>query len=351
MGVIPSYINEAVIGKERFPGSLAKNAGCDALHIVFGFDNAYARGMGVSITSLLKCNPGLNMTFHLFCADLSGGNTEKLSELSAECGCEINIYHLKQDFCECLPLCGHYSAAMYYRLVAPAVLQGTAERVLYLDSDFICMSRIDELPRINLEGCVAAVVSDLEDFSVKRSSDLGLRHGQYFNSGFMYIDVEKWNREGISQIAIDLLSNSPVRLWWPDQDALNLALDGRVKFLDRKWNVMYDMGSMTEELECEPVFLHYTAALKPWHAWCRHSLREHFNKCAAVSPWRSVPLEEPRIYDDMLAYAGILAAEKKYTAGVYCYCRCALFQIHLVTAAADRKVKKGLLRLLKIFGP
>jgi lipopolysaccharide biosynthesis glycosyltransferase len=349
MEAVSGYLNKSVVGRELLPGSPANGMSGRTLHIVFGIDDSYARGMGVAMTSLLKNNPDMDIVFHIFVSALAEIDRQRLSCLSEESGSRINLYHIDNDFYGNWPVSVHYSSAIYYRLVAPEVLRGVVERFLYLDADIICMGSLAELQAVDLEGKVAAVVSDHEEFSRKRSAELGLKHGKYFNSGVLCVDVERWNREGISGRAIEFLKNSQIRFWWGDQDILNMALDGEVKFLESKWNLLYDMGSMTEEISEYPILLHYTALLKPWHAVCRHPLRDIFRKYSAVSLWHDEPLEEPHQYDAMLTYARRLSAEKQFVAGAYWYGRCAFIRMRALWAGTGRRLKRDIGSLRQVF--
>jgi lipopolysaccharide biosynthesis glycosyltransferase len=71
---------------------------------------------------------------------------------------------IRRECFEKWPLSGHYSCAMYYRLIAPLVLNGSVERCLYLDADIICLKGIAGLQDIELRDNVAAVISDRKGY-------------------------------------------------------------------------------------------------------------------------------------------------------------------------------------------
>jgi lipopolysaccharide biosynthesis glycosyltransferase len=316
---ISSLLRRAVVGHERFPGKGADYG--EALHVVFGVDGKYARGMGVAIASLLSNNPDMPMVFHIFGSSIPKKDMKRLSSLSASSGREINFYRVEKELFRGLPVLWRFSAAIYYRLIAPEWLEGTVGRYLYIDSDIICLGRLDELHGLDLEGHAAAAVSDLEDFVKKRSAELGLAGGRYFNSGVLYVDVDRWNREEISARAVEIAMNGLDDMVLPDQDSLNVALDGRVKYLERRWNLMYDMKSMAGNIPEDTVLLHYTAAIKPWKVYCRHPLKESFLRYAKMSPWKDVGPDYPRNNMEIMEYAVVLAGEKRAVASQYWYYR------------------------------
>ena len=58
----------------------------------------------------------------------------------------------------------------------------------------------------------------------------------YFNSGMILIDMARWRERNCEQRVLDVLARWGHELPWMDQDALNIALRGEVRFLDLVWN-------------------------------------------------------------------------------------------------------------------
>ena len=68
--------------------------------------------------------------------------------------------------------------------------------------------------------------------------DLGFRPGhRYVNAGVLVMDLDAWRRERISDQLFAFVSRHGERLFWHDQDALNVLLQGRITLLPRRWNV------------------------------------------------------------------------------------------------------------------
>ena len=77
--------------------------------------------------------------------------------------------------------------------------------------------------------CIAFVVEDY-GFMINKNKNywkiLGLKSNQYFNSGFLIINIEKYIKNNIAEKAIELLKkNSYPHM---DQDVLNILLDEEV---------------------------------------------------------------------------------------------------------------------------
>ncbi|MEB0233451.1 glycosyltransferase, partial [Undibacterium sp. 10I3] len=75
----------------------------------------------------------------------------------------------------------------------------------------------------------------------RRVAALHLKGGDYFNSGVMLINVQRWLAAEITQATIASILKDGKSFRFPDQDALNVVLDGRVKFIERKWNFLHGL--------------------------------------------------------------------------------------------------------------
>jgi lipopolysaccharide biosynthesis glycosyltransferase len=89
----------------------------------------------------------------------------------------------------------------------------------------------------------------------------------YFNAGVLLIDLDRWRHERISERALEFLEKHPTTPY-ADQDALNVACDGRWKHLDHKWNFQAHDSQRFERTEkrLRPAILHFVMAAKPWDA-------------------------------------------------------------------------------------
>lgn len=312
------------IKKELLSKGLAREERDNEFHIAFGVDNGYVWGMGITMTSLIMNNPEMNYTFHIFSALINHDHRELLAVLSRRTGARVILYSFNEYFTE-LKATERFSHAIYYRLLAPVVLDKIAEKVLYLDADIVCLNDISGLQRIDMSASTVAVVSDHEQFvKTVKIPELNLQFGQYFNSGFLLIDVNKWNDENITQLVFALLRERMPPFKFPDQDALNVILDGKALFLNRRWNVLYSMDQMSHDIPVDTVFLHYTGDVKPWHATCRHNLQKQFLEYSSESPWADMELENPATYKAMRRYARILLKEKNIVHSIYWYCKYAI---------------------------
>lgn len=179
----------------------------------------------------------------------------------------------------------HFTKAMYYRLLIPSLVKDS-EVALYLDCDILVRSCISELFEIDLlDNYVAAVRNPL----FERHESLKLRESDgYFNSGVLLINVRKWNSEGFKDKIIDIISNKKDVLLMPDQDALNIASNGKWLSISDTYNMQvstlsdYDSfnDNSKEFLESlrSPKIVHFSATNKQWHHSCFLKYRKEYLK-------------------------------------------------------------------------
>lgn len=136
------------------------------------------------------------------------------------------------------------------------------EKVIFLDSDTICMTNIKKLFNIDLEGNVigAAQHSLLKThnyaYTLYKPTDslksmIVLDSFPFFNAGVMVVDCKKWKELKFTDKILELFELYRDQSYaWNDEFALNL-LFGRTltKFIDSRWN--YNEGNVT------PFIRHY----------------------------------------------------------------------------------------------
>jgi len=289
----------------------------DTLHVAFCVDNHYFRSMGATIASLLEHNPRLGFVFHVFTFAVADAHRARMQRLERESGVAVRIHLIDPArFAEFSHFIAstYYSPSIFTRLLIPSVLRGVAGRVLYLDADILCVGDVEELLRRDLDDVPALVVPDAEATTVRRAAALKLAQPKYFNSGVMLMNVPLWLEQRITEQVIEvLLADGKRDLRFPDQDALNIVLDGRARYIEPKWNLLYGLigdlenGVTRMKPLDDPRFIHFAGAVKPWHDWCLHDSRELFSRYHRVSPWSDLPLDQaPRNYKEMRMHSRFL---------------------------------------------
>ena len=307
--------------KERIAGAVALRATMGgpqdgpagpAIDVGYGTDAAYVRPMGVSIVSLALHNPDLQLRCHVFASSIRDADVVCLEDLAAAYGnVRIFLYDVDAGVFADLPVLKRYPLPIYFRLMMPIVLADVA-RILYLDSDILCMGGLGPMLGEPLAGNIAAVVPDNPKTARKRLSALAMEGDAYFNSGVMLIDVAGWNAARITERTLALLSATPDRFQLPDQDALNLLLQGSAHFLSRDWNclTLQPEDLMTVRL------LHCAAHPKPWRLACDSPAQELYLGFERASPWKGEPLEPPADYQEARWYARALLRKGRILEGL-----------------------------------
>ena len=273
--------------------------GRPSFHIAFCVDDVYCRAMGATITSIIANNPGQHFTFHVLALTLSDENAARLKQLEQMYGVQTMVHLLNPDmfnqFSDLLRN-SYYSLSIFTRMVLPAVVQPYTDRVLYMDADILCVGKLDELIDLDLVE-PAAAVTDFTLTVTRRTTALGMKSGKYFNGGVMLMNIPRWEAERISEEALDILVKRQKEMHYNDQDALNLALEGRVRFVSPKWNYLYNL---VDDLQVNRTrfsslargrIIHFAGAVKPWAGWTGHEATDLFIRYHAMSPWADLPLD------------------------------------------------------------
>lgn len=285
-------------------------------HIAFGIDKNFARGMGILIDTIHVHNAEEKILVHVFTDGIDQSDLDKLKQLTIYPTIRIKIYYIDINVFKKLPTTLAWSYATYYRFIMGKVLYGKVDKVLYIDADILCIGSLTELKKIDMDDNIVLAISEEGQFNVNR---LGLKQGKYFNAGALYIDINKWNNEQIAEQAISLLQKNPEKYTYLDQDVLNILLDGKTRFIDRKWNYLYDMRKMNSELPKGVIFIHFIGD-KPWQKWSEHHFMVKFyNQFAKKTPWANVPLAEPTHYKEKKRMARSYVKRNMYMKALYWY--------------------------------
>ncbi|EQC1409759.1 glycosyltransferase [Providencia rettgeri] len=284
-------------------------AGTDSLpngefNVAYGADGDFLFGTGVSIASILLKNEALTFHFHIFTDFLDLKQQELLSELSKKHNSNISVHIISTESFKGLPTNRLWSNAIYFRLVIADFFYKKEDRVLYLDSDVICNGSLVEFENLNIDNYAAAAVTDRDsNLWRKRAKELDfpMINNGYFNSGVMLINIKKWHRDDVTSKTMGLLSdkNAKSKFSYYDQDALNIALAGKVLFLDKKYNTQFSINYELKKNTINPVtqetiFIHYIGPTKPWNNWSNYPSTSPFMNVMEKSPWKNEAMIKPK---------------------------------------------------------
>jgi lipopolysaccharide biosynthesis glycosyltransferase len=293
----------------------------ESFHIAFCVDNNYCLAMGATIASIIANNPAQQFVFHVLAFDLVADNKARLQQLETMYPVKVQLHLLNlDDFAQFSHFLkhSHYSLSIFTRLVIPTVLRGQTDRVLYLDADILCVGALDELIALDISADIAVVVPDAPVTTRRRVAALKLAHASYFNGGVMLINIEQWIAHDITKATLDTLMNSGSELRFNDQDALNIVLNGRARYVSPRWNYLYDLihdlnrNATAMRPVGRAVLIHFAGSVKPWLDWSNHDARLLFRKYHALSPWAALPLDpQPKNSKEMRMHSRFLFRQRQ----------------------------------------
>lgn len=286
-------------------------------YIAFGISKAFTYLVGVLITSILENNKDMKISFHIFVDDkIEDKELNRFKDLIEFYDTNIIIYEI--DNSEFLNLDDReFTIATYYRFAIPYQLKDLTDKYLYIDADMIAIRDLKDYLNINIENKIAAVV---DDFTLDKVGNpiLLAEDKKYFNAGMMYINLNLWMKEQVSEKSVSILREvnldpkQKIKYGYEfrcfDQDALNIVLKNKVKYIEPKYNFLANISlkhnKNLQNVPTDTIFIHYHGFNKPWHEWCFHPLARYFRNYKEISPWKNEPLDKyPTKYRQMRLYA------------------------------------------------
>lgn len=208
----------------------------NVINIAYCTDANYLEYVAVSIMSVIMNNPEQDLSFFVFVYDVTDEEINKLRSTSDK----IQVINIDKEEIEKYNndfAIKHLNRSTYMRLAVPRLLKDKVEHFIYLDADTLCFDKLNDINSIDISNVICAVSHDsLDIHDTKNAKRLGLSTGHYFNAGFLYINIENWIKFDIENKANTVLFEQGKALPYFDQDALNIAMDGNVKFIDNRWN-------------------------------------------------------------------------------------------------------------------
>lgn len=289
------------------------------LDILLCFDDNYALPAGVNIFSIVESNPFQQIHFHLFTHNLSDENRRKFSGIKFD-NIAITEYVINDEFKIDEQNTEQFPLSACVRLIAPIILKKTTDKLLYVDSDTLCINSLADIDRIDLKEIIVAAIADVPYMQQTQCAKYEVVPGTYFNSGVMLINISLWCEEEITDKTLKLL-NSGEKYQYPDQDVLNICVGQKRLILPRKFNNLLALsinGNDDANVPNGTIFIHYITKNKPWHQPYRSKL---FDSYLEKSPWRNdnLPLYCPKKTSSIRAYAKLMFRQKKYLAGIKHY--------------------------------
>ena len=262
--------------------------------VLMAFDRRYFFPSCVAIHSVLEhADPALSYRFYILTTAEHVGMDDgcfalfaaKFPNFSWEYRC------LTTDVFESIqhPI-DYISAATFYRLLA-ARLFPELDRCLYLDGDIAVFGDVAGM----LDFCDADPDRPFSDYYLAGVRDMDLQTGEgafferhrasigfsaddfsgYVNAGVLVMNLRKIRTDGLERRFLELVSRN---FQFADQDILNVACRGRIRYLPVRYNLLAgcianrkcartvcgDSRDREDLLKGRPVVCHYAGRIKPW---------------------------------------------------------------------------------------
>lgn len=284
-----SYINKII---------KLTNTKTETKHIILCGDKNYIKYCGITMTSVLHSNSAEKFTFELFCDDISDADLEKLKKTQRKYNTNINIYIINKDevnsLIDSVNKETHISVATFFRILAFESLDRCIEKALYLDSDLLVRGNINSLYEYKFKA--NELIIAIEDIDGKNCGD-NINVEKYFNAGVMFVNLAKWIKESYTDKCIrDIIKKHYTMM---DQDALNVLLVDKVKYIEEKYNFQYSMDYKNRKNEYNdliiskknPAIVHFIGKIKPWDELGRYfPISNEYLKIKDESEWKDISL-------------------------------------------------------------
>jgi len=261
-----------------------------AIPIVFASNDAFASVCAVAISSLIShSDPHSFYDIVIIESDVSDKNKSLILSMIKNCNnisirffnaiSMISKYHLSAN--------NHITVETYYRFLIQEILP-QYDKVLYLDGDIVCNKDVAELYYTELGDNLLAAAHDPDmcgQLNMPDSDTLRYLYREvhmknpydYFQAGVLVLNTREMRKVHTMD---EWLSFAQTWYRYSDQDVLNRYCQGRVLYLDMRWNLIIDCdnyrvsviineapGSIKQEYHKsrkDPHIVHFAGHQKPW---------------------------------------------------------------------------------------
>lgn len=224
-------------------------------------------------------------------AGLSSRSIDALRRAVGVNGARVDVIVPDVTLIRALPVSERYPLVTYFKLLAPALLNGDCERFVWLDADTFVRADLATMPAPQVAHAMAAArdwflptARDWRSALTDTSGWQGVSDAMpLFNAGVLHVDVTRWTELDLTRRAIDRLrSHSPATYPLPEQDALAIELAGGWTELPPEWNAQVgargywqmrrpgerfeeSLGFAFDEAIERAAVLHWTG-MRPWRS-------------------------------------------------------------------------------------
>jgi len=226
--------------------------------------------------SLLKTNGGeFNIT--VLYTDLSDENIKKYEKFARKNNFDCRFIKADNSRLKNYKLIHQITEETYYRFLFTDIFP-EEDRAMWMDIDTVVIQSLAPFYNCDFEdNYIAACPGNNER---KHLARLGLdTNGCYFNAGVILFNLKKIREDFSNDFLFDVYEKNEEKIWFSDQDVLNIAFAGKVKrFDDRKYNYIVMSEQKIDrkkysEIKKNVAVLHYVRHIKPWQVYFSGKIR------------------------------------------------------------------------------
>ena len=238
----------------------------EIIPIFFTIDDAYAPYLHVALISLIEnASKDRNYKIIVVYQELNEENRNNLAELVKDHpNFEMEFKYMKQsldmitDRIENRLRSDYFTMTIYFRIFIPDMYP-EYDKAIYIDSDIVVPGDISELYDTDMHGnligvCKDSSVNDAPELQRYMTESLGLKLGDYFNSGMLLMNMKALREAKLAEHFLYLLNKYHFDCIAPDQDYLNSMCYGKIEYLESCWDAMPNRNKPENP---SPKIIHY----------------------------------------------------------------------------------------------
>lgn len=239
--------------------------------IFFTIDDSYAPFLAVALNSAIKNSDSQrNYKAIVLYQDLGADNISRLQSLQTE-NFKIQLMPIRANM-EALDdrmsnrlRCDYFTLTIYFRLFIPSMFP-QYDKGIYIDSDVVLTDDIAKLFDIDIGenyigACNDLSIADIPPLVAYTEKAVGVNAKEYINSGVLLMNLKKMRDDDLEGHFLSLLNKYHFDSIAPDQDYLNAMCNGKICYLEEKWDTM---PNDAKPMLTETSLIHYNLFSKPW---------------------------------------------------------------------------------------
>ena len=239
--------------------------------IFFTIDDSYAPFLAVALNSAIKnSDPQRNYKAIVLYQYLGADNISRLQALQTE-NFKIELMPIRANM-EALDdrmsnrlRCDYFTLTIYFRLFIPSMFP-QYDKGIYIDSDVVLTDDIAKLFDIDIGenyigACNDLSIADIPPLVAYTEKAVGVNAKEYINSGVLLMNLKKMRDDDLEGHFLSLLNKYHFDSIAPDQDYLNAMCNGKIYYLEEKWDTM---PNDAKPMLTETSLIHYNLFSKPW---------------------------------------------------------------------------------------